>query len=109
MSQRMPSVNPPGQEIVGKDPAVRHLAGVDIDVEHADMRRIVRTVGDACVDHIELLLVGREGNTVELHEVVDHNLGVTGFRIDPEYVVLLLLLPGLDALVVAGDAVYPDQ
>jgi hypothetical protein len=51
----------------------------NIQVEHADMRRVVRPVREAGVDDIELLLVGREGNTVRLHEVIDDNLDVTGF------------------------------
>src|SRR5713226_10185887 len=52
-----------------KDFAVRHLSGAHIKVEHADMRRVVRPVREAGVEDIELLLVGREGNAVGLHEV----------------------------------------
>src|ERR1700682_4621194 len=54
-----------------KDFAVRHLSGPQIQVERADMRRIVRTVREAGVDDIEGRLVGREGNAVGLHEVID--------------------------------------
>src|SRR6266403_3691308 len=47
-----------------KDFAVRYLSGPDIHVEHADMRRVVRSVREAGVDDIKLLLVRREGNAV---------------------------------------------
>ena len=57
-----------------KDFAVRNLSGRDIHVEHADMRRVLRTVGKAGVDDVELLLVRREGNAVRLYEVVGDNL-----------------------------------
>src|SRR6202790_3143581 len=49
--------------------AVRHLSGPHIQVEHPDMRRVVRPVREPGVDDIELLLVRRERNTVGLHEV----------------------------------------
>jgi len=76
-----------------------------IHVEHADMRRVVRPIGEASVDDVELLLVRREGNAIGLDEVVDNNLDVTGFRVDAVDVVLFLLGLGLDALIVAADAV----
>ena len=69
------------------------------------MRRVVRPVGEAGVADIELLLVGREAKAVGLDEVVDHHLDVTGFRIDPVDVFLVLLGVGLDALIKAADAV----
>src|SRR5437879_10908990 len=47
---------------VRKDFAVRCLSGPHIQVEHANMRRVVRPVREAGVDDIELLLVRREGN-----------------------------------------------
>src|SRR6201993_437372 len=61
-----------GLRHVRKDLAVRHFARADIQVEYTDMRRIVGPVGEAGVDDIELLLVGREGNYVGLNEVIDH-------------------------------------
>src|SRR5450631_330206 len=88
-----------------KDFAVRHLSGPHIQVEHADMRRVVRPVREAGVEDIELLLVRREGNAVRLHEVIDDNLDVTGFRIHPVDVMLFLLRLGFDALIIAADAV----
>jgi hypothetical protein len=69
-----------------------------IHVEHADMRRVVRAVGEAGVDDVELLLVGRETMPVRLYEVVDDDFNVAGLRIDPVDVVLFLLLRRLDAL-----------
>src|ERR1700674_2379340 len=78
-----------------EDFAVRHLSGPHIQVEHADMRRVVRPVREAGVEDIELLLVGGEGNAVGLHEVIDDNLDVTGFRIHPVDVMLFLLGLGL--------------
>src|SRR6267154_3717651 len=88
-----------------KDFAVRHLSGRHIQVEHADMRRVVRPVREAGVADIELLLVRREAKAVGLHEVIDDNLDVTRFRIHPIDVVLFLLRFGLDALIIAADAV----
>src|SRR5229473_3560454 len=85
--------------------AVRHLSGPHIQVEHADMRWVVRPVREAGVEDIELLLVRREGNAVGLHEVIDDNLDVTGFRIHPVDVMLFLLRLGFDALIIAADAV----
>src|SRR5262249_49705918 len=55
-------------EVVGEYPAVRYLPGVDVDVEHTDPRRIFLPLGDARVDDVEFLLVGRERNAVGLHE-----------------------------------------
>src|SRR5437879_6554467 len=40
-----------------KDFAVRHLSGPHVQVEHADMRRVVRPVREAGVEDIELFLV----------------------------------------------------
>src|ERR1700681_923918 len=88
-----------------KDFAVRHLSGPHIQVERADMRRVVRPVREAGVEDIELLLVRREGNAVGLHEVIDDNLDVTGFRIHPVDVVLFRLRLGFEALIIAADAV----
>src|SRR5882757_6746984 len=88
-----------------KDFAVRHLSAPHIQVEHADMRRVVRPVGEAGVEDIELLLVRREGNAVGLHEVIDDNFDVTRFRIRPVDVMLFLLRLGFDALIIAADAV----
>src|ERR1700730_16956503 len=85
--------------------AVRHLSGPHIHVEHADMRRVVGPVREAGVENIELLLVRREGNAVGLHEVIDDNLDVTGFRIHPVDVMLFLLRLGFEALIKAADAV----
>src|SRR5258706_1093108 len=50
-----------------KDFAVRHLSGPHIQVEHADMRRVVRPFRAAVVDALKLLLVWRQGNTVRVH------------------------------------------
>src|SRR5450631_1600440 len=88
-----------------KDFAVRHLSGPHIQVEHADMRRVVRPVREAGVEDIELLLVRREGNAVGLDEVVDDNLDFTGFRIHPVDVMLFLLRLGFEAFIKAADAV----
>src|SRR3981189_1510111 len=90
---------------VRKDFAVRHLSGRHIQVEHADMRRVVRPVREAGVADIELLLVRREAKAVGLHEVIDDNLDITGFRIHPVDVFLFLLRLGFDALVIAADTV----
>src|SRR5882672_2400868 len=90
---------------VRKDLAVRKLSGPDIHVEHADMRRVVRPVREAGVADIELLLVRREAKAVGLHEVIDDNLDITGFRIHPVDVFLFLLRLGFDALVIAADTV----
>src|SRR6202171_870014 len=88
-----------------KDFAVRHLSGPHIQVEHADMRRVVRPVRKAGVEDIELLLVRRQGNAVGLHEVIDDNLDVTSFRIHPVDVMLSLFRLGFDALIIAANAV----
>src|SRR5262249_34541992 len=85
--------------------AVRQLAGREVYIEAADMRGVVRTVGEAGIADIELLLVGREAKPVGLHEVVDDDLDLAGLRIDPVDVLLLLLGRGLDALIKAADAV----
>ena len=69
------------------------------------MRRVVRPVGEAGVENIELLLIWREGYAVGFHEVIDNNLDVTGFRIHSVDVVLFLLRLGLDALIKSADAV----
>src|SRR6267142_4105269 len=90
---------------VRKDLAVRKLSGPEIHVEHADMRRVVRPVGEAGVADIELLLVRREAKAVRLHEVIDDHLDVAGFRIHPVYVLLFLLGLGFEALIKAADAV----
>src|SRR3982074_421750 len=94
-----------GLGYVRKDFAVRNFPGSDIHVEHADMRRVVRPVREAGVADIELLLVRREAKAVGLHEVIDDDLDVTGFRIHPVDVFLFLLRVCLDALVIAADAV----
>ena len=88
-----------------KDLTVRQLSGPHIHVENADMRRIIGTVRETGIYHVQLLFVGRERDAVGFHEVVGHNFDVTGFRIDPVDVVLLLLLLGLHAFIVAADAV----
>src|SRR5882724_11938046 len=88
-----------------KDFAVRHLSGRHIQVEHADMRRVVRPGREAGVADIELLLVRREAKAVGLHEVIDDNLDVTRFRIYPVDVFLFLLRVGFDALIITADAV----
>src|SRR5580704_10632465 len=90
---------------VRKDFVVPHLSHLNIQVEHADMRRVIRPVRETGIDDIELLLVRREGNAVGLHEVIDDNPDVTGFRVDPVDVVLFLLRLGFDALIIAADAV----
>src|SRR5215212_9298544 len=69
------------------------------------MRRVVRPVREAGIADIELLLVRREAKAVRLYEVIDDHLDVTGFRIHPVDVVLLLLGLGLDALVIAANTV----
>ena len=89
----------------GKDLAVGYFAAFDIHVEDANVRRIVRTVGEAGVDDVELLLVRREGNAVRFDEVVDDDFDIAGFRIDPIDIVLVLFGRGFDAFVIAADAV----
>src|SRR5262249_30276274 len=61
-----------GLEIVDKDLAVRELASFDVDVEYADVSRVVRAVAVTGVDDVELLLVGRKRESIGFHEVVDH-------------------------------------
>src|SRR6185295_5754072 len=56
---------------VRKDLAVRRLSGGHVQIEHANMRRIVRAIRESGVAYIELLLVRREGKSIGLHEVVD--------------------------------------
>src|SRR6266850_8353733 len=51
------SIGNAGLRHVRKDFAIRKLSACVIDVEHADMRRILRPVGIAGVTDIELLLV----------------------------------------------------
>ena len=46
------------------------------------MRRVVRAVGEAGVDDVKLLLVGRESDAVRLDEVVVDDFDVAGLRID---------------------------
>src|SRR5229473_91831 len=102
------SAHPVGNAGLGhfrKDFAVRHLSGRHIQVEHADMRRVLRPVREAGVEDIEILLVRGEGKAVGLHEVIDDNLDVTRFRIHPVDVFLFLLRVGFDALIIAADAV----
>ena len=93
MSQRTPVANG-GLGHFRKDLAVRQLSGPSIHVEHTDKRRVVRPVREAGVDDIELLLIGREGKAIGLHEVIDDYLDLAGFRIDPEDVVLCLFRLG---------------
>ena len=69
------------------------------------MRRVVRSVREAGVDDVKLLLIRREGDSVGFNEVIDNNLDVPRFRIDPIDIVLVLFRLGLDALVEATDAV----
>ena len=69
------------------------------------MRRVVRPVGKSGVDDIEPLLIRRQRNAVGLHEVIDDHLDLAGFRIHPVDIVLFLFGIGLDALVIAADAV----
>src|SRR5262245_28026359 len=69
------------------------------------MRRVARTVGESGIDDVELLLVGREADAIRLDEVVDDNLDVAGFRIDPIDIVLFLLGRGFDTFVEAADTV----
>jgi hypothetical protein len=49
------SVGNARRKTVGEDFAVRQLAGVDIDVENADVRR--SAIGEAGVDDLQLLFV----------------------------------------------------
>src|SRR3954447_25646777 len=88
-----------------EDLAVRYLSGADIQVEYTDMRWVVRPVRKARVDDVKLLFVRRERNAVGLHEVIDDDLDVTGFRIHAVDVMFFLLSFGLDALVITADAV----
>src|SRR6185437_3653658 len=85
--------------------SVRQFSGGNVDIEHANMARVLRIVGEAGIDDVKLLLVRRQGNAVRLHEIIGHDLDVTGFRIDPVDIVLLLLGLLFEALVVAADSV----
>ena len=69
------------------------------------MRRLVRTVRKPGVDHIQLLFVRRERDTVGLDKVIDDNLDVSALRIHAIDVVLFLLGSRLDALVIPADAI----
>lgn len=40
-----------------------------------NMRWVVRSVGEAGVNDIQFLLVGRDGDAVRLHELIDDNYG----------------------------------
>src|ERR1700716_1831298 len=91
---------------VRKDFAVRRLSGGHIQIKRANMRRVVRSVCESGVAHVELLLVRREGKAIGFHEVIDDNFDVTGFRIYPVDITLLLLGLRFDALVKAADAVH---
>src|SRR5919109_3707409 len=88
-----------------KDFAVRKLSAREIDVEYADMRRVLRPVGKAGVTDIELLLVGREAKAVGLHKVIDDHLDVTRLRVHPVDAPLVLLGLGFDAFIIAADTV----
>src|ERR1043166_1009391 len=80
---------------VCEDLAVRRLSGGHIQIERANMRRILRSIREPGVAYIELLLVGREGKAIGFDEVIDDDLDLAGFRIDPVDVMLFLLGLGL--------------
>src|SRR5246127_2454557 len=90
---------------VGKDLVVANLSLLDVQVEDPNVRRIVRPVGKSGVDDVEFLLVGRQRDAIGLHEIVDDDPDLAGFRIDPVDIVLVLFGLGLDALIIAADAV----
>src|SRR6185437_5623758 len=92
-------------EVFGEDLAIRQLARIDIDVEYTDPRRISLSLREARVDDVELLLVGRERNTIGHHEIVGDDLDVAGFWIDPEDVALVLFERLLEAFIVALDPI----
>src|SRR5258708_40370733 len=50
-----------------KDFAVRHLSGPHIQVEYADMRRVIRPVGESGADHLDLLLLTRAPTALAPH------------------------------------------
>src|SRR5689334_10660965 len=64
---------------LGKHLAIRQLSSPEIDVERADVRRIIGPIREAGVEHIEPLLVRREGETVRLDEIVDDDLDLSRF------------------------------
>jgi hypothetical protein len=66
------------------------------------MRRVVRPAG---IDDVKFFLVRRERNAVRLDEVIDDDLEIAGFRVDPVDVMLLLLRLGFDTLIVAANPV----
>ena len=82
---------------IGKYLAVGRLAARHIEVEHADVRGVVRPVREAGVADIELFLVRGDAKPVRLDEIIDDDLDLAGFRIDAVDVVLRLLGFGLDA------------
>src|SRR3954452_22897725 len=88
-----------------KDFAVGYFSGRKIQIENPNMRRVVRPVRKAGVDDIEFLLVGRQGNAVGLHEVINDYFDLTGFRIYPINIMLVLLGLSLETLIKTADAV----
>src|SRR5262245_29418076 len=79
-----------GCKAIGEDLAVGQLAGLDVTVEYPDVRGA--PVGETGVDDVQLFLVGREAEAVWLREVIDHRLDLAGLAVDPEDIVLVLLL-----------------
>src|ERR1700733_591714 len=71
-------------EAISVDFAVGDLTGIDIDIEHADMRRISWSLGYPAVDDVELLLVRRKANAIGLCEVIHNDLDFASLRIDAE-------------------------
>src|ERR1700733_10769551 len=63
---------------VRKDFAVRRLSGGHIQIKRANMRRVVGSVRESGVAHIELLLVRRDGKAIRFYEVIDDDFDLTG-------------------------------
>jgi hypothetical protein len=93
------SVGNPRGKTVGEDFTVGQLAGVDIDVENADVRRAA--ISEAGVDDVQPLFVWRENDAVRLCEVISYRLDLTCLAVDAEDVMFILFLGLLEAFVVA--------
>ena len=88
----------------GEDAAVRELSGL-VHVEGANVARPVLHVRRPGIGHVELPLVGREGDAVRADEVVRRDAHGARLRIHPVDVAGPDLAPGLVAFIVAVDSV----
>ena len=89
----------------GEDLAALQRLAVRADGEAADVARAVLDVGGAGIGDVEQLLVGREGEAVRPHHVVDDPVDRAALRVDAIDVAAVDLLRLPVALVVGVDAV----